>query len=320
MPRFHFTPKVLSSLSRIDHSLGRLEGLSVQQPQPLLRKRNRVRSVQASTAIEGNPLSVDQVTAVLEGKRVVGREKDVREILNVNDVYQRLDRWKASQRKSLLEAHARLMRGLVPDAGRFRTSGVGVFRGDTLTHLAPPAHLVSHHVDELFRWLRREKHSPLIAGCVVHYELLFIHPFLDGNGRIARLWQQVVHREHSALLQFVPVESLIRDRQRQYYAALRRADREGHSTAFIEFNLQALADALVEFSLDVRPARETSDSRLAKARVHFKRRWFSRRDYRSLHVKLSTATASRDLAAGVAAHQFSLKGAGPLTEYRFIRA
>lgn len=316
-PLFQLTPAVFAALSRVDQGLGRLQGLAVAQPQPLLRKRNQVRSVQASAAIEGNPLSIDQVTAVLAGKRVLGREKDVREILNVNAAYERLPSWKAASRKSLLEAHRVLMDGLMSGAGQFRASGVGVFRGERLTHLAPPAHLVSHHVDSLFRWLRGARVPVLVAGCVVHYELLFIHPFLDGNGRIARLWQQVVHREHSPLLGFVPVESIVRDRQRRYYDTLGRADRDGHCTRFLEFSLNALADAVTEFGEEVRPFPETPVARLERASKHFKRRWFSRGEYLKLHVKLSTATASRDLAAGTAQGLLDTRGERRFTQYRF---
>jgi Fic family protein len=316
VPPFDVTPRVLDALSRIDHSLGRLEGLAISQPQPLLRKRNRVRTVHASAAIEGNRLAVEQVTAVLEGQRVLGRAQDVREIVNVNEAYERLPRWRASSRRSLLEAHATLMRGLIPEAGAFRRSGVGVFRGDKLTHLAPPAHLVTHHVDALLRWVARPSTSILVAGCVVHYELLFIHPFTDGNGRLARLWQQVVHRAHSPLLQFVPVESVVRDRQRQYDAALRRSDREGRCTRFLEFSLDALAQALTDFGDEVRGSPETPESRLERARQHFGRRWFSRSAYLGLHPRLSTATASRDLARGVAVGRLSVRGARRLTEYR----
>ena len=316
-PPFQLTLALFEALSRIDQGLGRLKGLSLSEPQPLLRKRNQVRSVQASVAIEGNPLSVDQVTAVLQGKRVLGREKDVREIVNTNEAYERLPEWTPASRKSVLEAHRVLMDGLIPDAGRFRASGVGVFKGEKLTHLAPPAHLVSHHVDELFRWLRRGDSPVLVAGCVVHYELLFIHPFVDGNGRIARLWQQVIHREHSPMLRFVPVESIIRQRQRRYYETLGLADREGHCTRFLEFSLAALADAVEEFGSEVRPIHETPESRLDLARAHFKRRWFSRIEYLKLHVKLSTATASRDLAAGALKGVLTLRGEKRFTEYRF---
>ncbi len=315
-PPFHLTPRVFAALGRIDHSLGRLEGLAISQPQPLLRKRNQVRSVHASTAIEGNPLTLDQVTAVLEGQRVVGHERDVREILNVNAAYEALERWKPSRRASLLRAHGVLMKGLLPDAGRFRTSGVGISRGTKRTHLAAAAHLVSHQVDELLRWLAREELPLLIAGCVVHYELLFIHPFLDGNGRLARLWQQVIHRAHSPLLRFVPVESIIRKRQARYYQTLRRADVDGHCTRFLEFTLTALADALTEFGEEVRAAPETAESRLARGRAHFGQRWFSRADYLRLHPRLSTATASRDLAAGVKKGRLESRGARRLTEYR----
>lgn len=316
-PLFQLTPALLAAVGRIDQSLGRLQGLAVSQPQPQLRKRNHVRSVQASAAIEGNPLSVDQVTALLDGKRVLGREQDLREILNVNAVYEGLSLWKPTSRRSLLEAHAVLMKGILPEPGRFRTSGVGIFRGTKLTHLAPPAHLVSHQVEQLFRWLRCRDVPALIAGCVVHYELLFIHPFVDGNGRIARLWQQVIHRAYSPLLQFVPVESIIRDRQRQYYDTLRRADREGACTRFIEFSLVALVDALTDFGREVRPSRETVESRLEAARAQFRRRWFSRREYLGVQVKLSTASASRDLARGVTSGRLVSRGERRLTEYRF---
>lgn len=316
-PAFQLTPKVLAVLSEIDRSLGRLDGLSVSQPQPMLRRKNRVRSVQASAAIEGNPLSVDQVTAILGGQRVLGKAADVREILNVNAAYGRLDRWVPTSRASLLTAHATLMDGLMPGAGRFRTAGVGVFRGEQLTHLAPPAHLVSHHVDALLRWLRKGAWPALISGCVVHYELLFIHPFMDGNGRLARLWQQVVHRAHSPLLEFVPVESIIRARQRDYYRTLRRSDQQGDCTPFVEFSLRAVADALAEFGREVRPEPETSAARLAQARAHFARRWFTRRDYLALHVRGSTATASRNLATGVSDGLLERRGDKRLAAYRF---
>ncbi len=317
-PHFQLTPEILAAMSRIDYSLGRLGGLSVSQPQPMLRKRNRVRAVQATAAIEGNPLSMKQVTALLDGKRVLGSANDVREMLNVNEAYERLTEWRPSTRASLLKTHAVVMHELLPGAGRFRTSGVGVFRGSALTHVAPPAHLVSHHVDQLFSWVRRRPVPTLIMGCVVHYELLFIHPFIDGNGRIARLWQQVIHQRHNALLQFVPVESIIRARQRQYYEALRRSDREGQCTPFLEFALCALADALTEFGQEVRPLRDTFKTRLEKARAHFGRKWFTRRDYLRLLINVSAPTASRDLAAGVAQHLLTFRGDGPLREYRAV--
>ena len=317
-PPFELTPRVLSTLSRIDQGLGRLKGLSVAEPQPLLRKRNHVRSIQASAAIEGNPLSVDQVTALLDGKRVLGSQKDLREILNVNEAYARLSSWRSTSPASLRSAHGLLMKDLMPDAGCFRTGGVGVFRGQKLTHLAPPAHLVAHQVGQVLRWLRSSKTPSLVAGCVVHYELLFIHPFNDGNGRLARLWQQVVHAQHSPLLRFVPVELIVRQRQRRYYDVLRKADRDGHCTRFLEFALAAVADGLDEFGTEVRPGRPLTADRLSQAKQHFGQKWFTRAGFLSLHVNVSAATASRDLAAGVAAKRLELRGTKRLAQYRFV--
>lgn len=316
-PPFALSSPLLASVARLERVLGRLEGLSVEKPQPMLRKRNRVRTVGATTAIEGNRLDEAQVTAVLDGKRVVGRAQDVQEIVNANEAYERLAEWKPTSSRSLLVAHAVLMKGLLPGAGRFRTSGVGVFRGERLTHLAPPAHLVADQVKRLLRWAGSTDTPRVVTACVVHYELLFIHPFIDGNGRLARLWQQVVQREHAPVLEFVPVESVIRSRQPAYYAALRASDRGGACTPFLEFLLEALAEATQEFADAVRPERETQETRLARARLHFAARWFSRADYLALHPRLSTATASRDLAAGVAAGALRPRGHQRLTEYRF---
>jgi Fic family protein len=314
---FSLTDSTLAALSEIDRALGRLEGLSVRHPQPRLRRRNRVRSVHASAQIEGNSLSLEQVTAVLEGTRVVGAPKDVREIVNANAAYARLATWQPHQLKSLLSAHSVLMDGLVSDAGRFRSGGVGVFRGRQLKHLAPPPHLVRHHVDGLLRWLSRTDTPSLIAGCVVHYELLFIHPFTDGNGRVSRLWQQVIHRRHDPLLEFVPVETVVRDRQRAYYRALEASDRRADCTPFIEFSLRALADALEEFGREVKVSPERSEARLERAAAELGSRWFTRLDYLKLQPRLSTASASRDLADGVKRKVLSRRGERRLTEYRF---
>lgn len=315
-PVFQLSPQVLEAVARIERSLGRLEGLSIDRPQPKLRQRNQVKSVQASAQIEGNPLTLEQVTAVLEGQRVVGARKDVQEILNVNAAYDALEGWRASHFESLLAAHRVLMTGLTADAGTLRRGGVGVFRGPKLQHFAPPAHLVHHHLTGLLRWLRTTRTSALIAACVVHYELLLLHPFSDGNGRLARLWQQVVHRQHHPLLAFVPVESVVRDRQAAYYRALRRSDAGGDATPFLEFSLSALASALEGFAREVRPERLDGSARLAKARASLSG-WFARADYVALHPRLSTASASRDLAEAVADGVLERRGERRLARYRF---
>lgn len=169
----------------------------------------------------------------------------------------------------------------------------------------------------LLGWIRATDAPALIRSCVAHYEILFIHPFTDGNGRIARLWQHVIRLESSPLFRIVPMESVIRDRQQGYYDVLGRCDRRGDGTEFVEFALEALRDALRDTVAELRPARETATTRLATARSHLGRRWFRRADYLEAHPTISSATASRDLRAGVDGGQLEHRGARRLTEYRF---
>ncbi|MBL8915005.1 MAG: Fic family protein [Archangium sp.] len=316
-PTFVLTPRGLRSLTQIERLLGRCDGLDVAQPQPLLRKKNQVRSVRASAAIEGNTLSEEQVTALLEGRRVIGERKEITEILNVNTAYERLPNWRAASRTSLCSAHGVLMKGLTADAGRLRTSSVGVFRGKKLAHLAPPAHLVFDHVTRLLRWTTRSDAPRIVTAVVTHYELLFIHPFLDGNGRLSRLWQQVVQAPHHAVLRYVPIESIIRERQRGYYDALRASDRSGGATPFLDFTLSAMVAALEQFVSEVRPDVPNVESRVEASRKKLGRRWFSRLDYLALHPRISTATASRDLATALSDRTLEARGARRLTQYRF---
>lgn len=315
-PAFSLSARALRSIGEIERLLGRCDGLEVSAPQPKLRKKNRVRSVRASAAIEGNTMSEEQVSALLEGRRVVGAQREITEILNVNAAYERLDAWKPGSRVSLCAAHGVLMKGLAPDAGKLRTT-VGVFRGRKLAHLAPPAHLVFDHVTKLLRWTVRSEAPLLVTAIVTHYELLFIHPFLDGNGRLSRLWQQVVQASHHAVLRFVPVESIIRERQRGYDEALRASDRSGGATPFLEFSLGAMVSALEQFVTEVRPDVQTIGSRVDSARLKLGKRWFSRGDYLALFPRISTATASRDLAGAVDEGTLQTRGERRLTQYRF---
>jgi len=316
---FRVTPKVLVLVAEIERRVGRAEGLELQAPQPLLRKRSRVKTVAASTAIEGNTLSEEQVTAVLEGKRVVGDPRELLEVTNANAAYEAAAGWRPERLRDLLAAHRLLMKGLIQPAGRLRARTVGVMQGSKVAHLAPPAHLVKGQVEALLRWVRDAEVPVLIRSCVAHHELLFIHPFMDGNGRLARLWQHVVLLQASPVFRFVPIESVIRDRQQRYYEVLRKSDRRGDCTAFVEYVLEALRDALDETLAALRPARARPDNRLAQAREHFGGRWFRRADYLALHRTISTATASRDLIEAVAAGLLERRGERRFTEYCFAR-
>ena len=216
---------------------------------PVLRRGNRIKTVQASLAIEGNSLSVEQVTAVLSGKRVLAQPREIQEVRNAFAAYEKLPDWTAHSRTDLLAAHGLMMAGLADEAGRFRSAGVGIQRGGEVIHIAPPPERVPALMDDLLAWLEKTDEHPLVASCVFHYEFEFIHPFQDGNGRMGRLWQTLILSHWRPIFALLPVESIIRDRQQDYYAALGRADHAADATAFIEFMLAAILRAIEESAL-----------------------------------------------------------------------
>lgn len=277
-----------------------------------------MRTVLDTVAIEGNPLSLAQATAVLNGKRVRGQRREIVEIQNANAAYECVTEWNPLQQRSLLAAHRVLMTGLISDAGRFRTGQVGVLQGDRVAHLAPPPHRVPDLVQSLFRFLRTERNaSRIVQAIVFHYELELIHPFSDGNGRIGRLWQHALLLRSSPAFAHVPTESLIREHQGDYYAALAASDRLGRCDPFLDYMLDILLSALKRGSAAFRAKPETAGGRVAKARAELGRRWFSRRDYLALFPRLSTASASRDLAGAVANRELQSEGERALMRYRF---
>jgi Fic family protein len=233
-------------VAEIAELVGRHSALAEGDLIPRLRRENRLRTLHASLAIENNSLSLEQVTAVIAGKRVLGDPREIREVQNAFAAYDAMEEWDPASVDDLLAAHALLMKGLASEAGSFRSGGVGIFRGEQLVHMAPPASRVPELVGDLFRWLRQTPEHPLVAGCLVHYELEFIHPFEDGNGRMGRLWQSLVLRRWKSLFAWLPVETVIRERQERYYEVLSLADRQGDAAPFADFMLGALGDALRE--------------------------------------------------------------------------
>ncbi|MBF0501969.1 MAG: Fic family protein [Candidatus Riflebacteria bacterium] len=215
---------------------------------PLLRRGSRIRTVQASLAIENNTLTLEQVTAVLNGKRVLGLPREIQEVRNAFAAYDQMDRWSPTSPDDLFEAHKVLMSGLVDRAGAFRRGGVGIFRGSQVIHVAPPAKRVSALMDDLLNWLSKTDEQPLIASCLFHYEFEFIHPFPDGNGRLGRVWQTLILSKWKPVLAYVPVETVISEHQEEYYRVLARSDKEGNATPFIVFMLEALHSAIKEMA------------------------------------------------------------------------
>jgi Fic family protein len=317
-PPFRITPLVLASCAKVERSLGRCEGLGGTAPTPQLRRANRIRTVQATTAVEGNTLSVEQVTAVFDGKRVRGPAREVLEVENALTAYELAAKLDPRSERDVLRAHAVLMKGLAPDAGRYRRGEVGIVKGSRVTHVAPPAARVPTLMKDLFAFAAADDHTPpLVSACVLHYELEFIHPFSDGNGRVGRWWQHALLCRYSPVFAHVPTESMIKAHQSAYYAALARSDRAGDATTFIEFMLAQLHAALELYARECRPARLDAAARLELAREHFGRSTFSRRDYLALHRALSQATASRDLRGGVERGSLRIEGDKATARYTF---
>jgi Fic family protein len=266
-PPYTITATVLSLVAEIAAEVARLGVLAGPGNQPKLRRENRIRSIHASLAIENNTLSLDQVTAVIAGKKVLGPPREIQEVRNAFAAYDALPSWSPSTAKDLLAAHRLMLHGLADDAGKFRTRAVGIAQGECIVHLAPPADRVPGLMKSLLGWLKRTDAHPLVAGCVFHYELEFIHPFSDGNGRIGRLWQTLVLSQWNPLFAFLPVETVIRELQADYYRVLAACDKAGNSTAFVEFLLAALLASLRETAGTDQVGDQVSDQVAALLRV-----------------------------------------------------
>ena len=243
-PPFSFTAQIVEQVSRISEALAVWKARSETTLTPMLRRGNRIQTIQASLAIEHNTLTVEQVSAVIDGKPVMGPPREIQEVRNAFATYEKMEQWQPTHEADLLEAHGLLMQVLVEDYGRYRSGGVGVYQGETLIHMAPPANQVPRLMGDLLNWLSKTDLPPLVASCLFHYEFEFIHPFSDGNGRMGRLWQTLILAQWRPELAWLPVESVVRDRQQEYYDALGQADNEAQATPFVEFMLAALEQAL----------------------------------------------------------------------------
>lgn len=245
-PPFTLSNKTLTLVAKISESIGRL---TVQQEQAQLlrlRKVNRMRTVQGSLAIEGSTLTQQQITAILDGKRIIAPPKEVQEAHNAINSYDALTQWQPTNSSNLLSAHLLMMTGLVNDAGMYRQEGVGVMSGEQVVHMAPQAERVPKLMAELLEWLESSDVHPLVASCVFHYEFEFIHPFSDGNGRVGRLWQTLILSKWHDVFINIPVESMVHQHQDDYYLAIRQSTQQTDSTPFIEFMLQMIFDAITE--------------------------------------------------------------------------
>jgi Fic family protein len=316
-PPYQITPEILNLIVAVSEKLGQINAKFLDKPSPKLRKENRIQTIHSSLSIEGNTLKEEQITALIEHKRVIGPEKDVTEVLNAIKVYDQLSSFDPKSANSFLKAHELLMKGLVTENGKYRKTGVGIMAGDRLTHMAPPAENVPYLMNDLFTFLSDSKENALIKSCVFHYEMEFIHPFIDGNGRMGRLWQTVILMKDYPVFEFIPFENTIHKTQNDYYHALSQSDKSGNSTPFIEYMLNVIDDSLFAM-LDFKSRILSTEDRL----TYFSERnvsEFSRKDYMNVFKEISTATASRDLKKGVELGLLNKEGDKTKTIYRILK-
>jgi Fic family protein len=262
-PPFEITSKTIKRISSISEQIGRLDGQQLVMS-PQLRKQNRIRTIQSTLAIEGNTLSLDQVTAILDGKRVLGQPREIQEVQGAIRAYEALPNWNPASVQDVLQAHHYLMADILVDAGKFRKGSVGIHKGDRVVHVAPPANRVPTLMTDLMDWVSTTDDHPLIKSCVCHYELEFIHPFLDGNGRMGRLWQTLILGRWNTLFYLLPIESLIKDQQDRYYQVLEESDKAASSTLFIEFMLDVIDAVLIQNNQTLQRSSDQAVQPIAK--------------------------------------------------------
>jgi len=316
-PPYQITPEILKLIVSISEKTGQINAKFLDKPSPKLRKENRIKTIHSSLSIEGNTLTEEQITALIENRRIIGPEKDVNEVLNAIKVYDQLKSFDPKSSKSFLKAHEILMKGLVIDNGKYRNKGVGIMAGDRIAHVAPPAENVSHLMNELFDYIKISKEISLIKSCVFHYEMEFIHPFIDGNGRMGRLWQTLILMKEYPVFEFIPFENIIHKTQSEYYHALSQSDKSGNSTPFIEYMLNVINDSLFTI-LDFKSRTISTEDRLTYFSETCESE-FSRKDYMSVFKEISSATASRDLKQGAELGLFEKEGDKTKTVYRIIK-
>ncbi len=243
-PPFDITENIANLVVEICQMVGKIQAAPNFSRNPKLRKKNRIKTIYSSLSIEHNSLTEYQVSAVIDGKRVVAPRKDIIEVQNAYNAYNEMPSFNPYSVKDLLRAHGIMMRGLSNDAGSFRARGVGVYKGSELIHMGTMPEYVPAFVEQLAKWTKDSNLHPLIKACIFHYEFEYIHPFSDGNGRTGRLWHTLILSKWEPLFAWLPIESLVYERREEYYKALADSDNEGKSTRFIEFMLNVVRDAL----------------------------------------------------------------------------
>ena len=296
-PPYDITPKILKLITSISEKLGAVNANYLNKQSPQLRKQNRIKTIYSSLQIEGNTLTEEQITALIANKRIIGPKKDVLEVLNAIKVYEKLNFFKFHSEVSFLKVHLELMNGLIENPGIYRKQSVGIVKGDKIEHIAPPFENVPYQMKDLFKYLNDVDELTLIKSCVFHYEMEFIHPFLDGNGRMGRIWQTLILMNEYPIFEFLPFETLISQTQDEYYKSLSLSDKAGKSTFFIEYMLDVInksLENLLNYNNRILKDIDRLDYFLMLGLKEF-----TRKDYMNIFKELSSATASRDLKKGL---------------------
>lgn len=257
-PPFTITNAMLSYVSSISEKIGRITATSSLETKPHLRRNNKIKSIHSSLKIEANSLTLGQVRDVINGKVVLGEQKEIQEVKNAYAAYERLSKIDPYSVRHLKQFHGIMAKYLVEEAGEFRSGEEGVFNGDQCIFMAPPARLIPQLMNELFEWMKESQGEvhPLILSSVFHYEFVFIHPFSDGNGRMARLWHTAILAKWKPVFEFIPIESQIEKFQDEYYEVIAKCHIAGESTLFIEFMLSQIDRILDDISIQVSEKNE----------------------------------------------------------------
>lgn len=316
-PPYDITKTILNLYGQITEALGICQSLMLVKPEARLRKQNRIKTIQSSLAIEGNTLNIENVTAIIDNKKIIGPQKDIIEVQNAIEAYDLLNSFNPYKKQDFLKAHKLLMIDLVSHAGEYRKTQVEIIEGKQVTHIASTSEMIPGLMNDLFKYLKQDEDLEIIKSCVFHYEMEFIHPFEDGNGRMGRFWQTRILMNVNPIFEFVPIEKLIKDHQQEYYDALAVSDSTGKSTIFIEFMLNIINGALRNTISESRPSSPDYNKRTEIALTKLND-WFDRKKYMNVCKGISSATASRDLKQLLDENRIESTGTGRMTRYRKI--
>ena len=301
-PPFKLTSEILNFVYEIGELVGKISAEKEFEKNLTLRKENRIKTIYSSLAIEQNTLTLEQVTDVINGKRVLAPLKDIKEVQNAYEIYERIDELNENSVKDLLLAHKIMTSELIKESGRFRSKNAGVYQGDKLIHMGTLPEYIPELINNLFLWLKNSEEHPLIKAAVFHYEFEFIHPFQDGNGRIGRLWHSLILSKWKKFFAWLPIESLVQKYQKEYYIAINNSNRNDESTEFILFMLRIINETLIELvenkKMTDKMTDETTDKNIERVKLLMKylnqNGSISNKEAQSL-LNISEATAKRFL-------------------------